>query len=152
MTSCDCSLATNDFDGPAFTETKIVKARKQHLCCECQEYIEPGKQYECTSGLWDGSFSRFATCLPCMRIRKHYCPHGWIYGELRNTLIECLDFDYLDPDYEPRFPVVEPVPKRLVSSPMIIDTKTGQPVEDLGISIKLAKKRIKKVEEKNERK
>lgn len=118
MTSCDCSLATNDFDGPTFSKTKIVKARKRHRCCECDEYIQPGKQYERTSGVWDGDFSTFATCLPCMRIRKQYCPHGWIYGELRDTLKECLDIDYLDPNYEPKFKVVDPVPKRYVSSPM----------------------------------
>jgi hypothetical protein len=40
-----------------------------------------------------------------MRIRKHYCPHGWRFGELADQIEPCIGFDYREvPDDEPHDP------------------------------------------------
>lgn len=96
--SCDCSINPYDYDGaPECSRTHWRKARKQHKCCECRLPIEPGDRYQYISGVWDGRPDSFKTCAPCAQIRTEYCPDGYIFGELRQTLWECLEIDYLYP-------------------------------------------------------
>ena len=89
--NCSC-----DYEGepPEFSNTRTVLARKQHICCECGETIEPGEQYECVSGLWEDDFCVFRTCGGCVAIRDYYCS-CYAYGRLREALWECLGFDYV---------------------------------------------------------
>jgi len=94
---CDCGY---DGDRAEFMSEKIVCAKKSHTCCECFEPIEPGEKYERVDGKWDGHMDTYKTCLTCVRIRDDYCS-SWIYGELRQTLIECIEVDYMDPEWEP---------------------------------------------------
>lgn len=89
--SCSCRI--ND-DGPAVSSEKIVTARKKHICGECGEPIAPGEKYERVSGLWDGHWSRYKTCLPCSRIRDDLFT-CFIYGELREMVLEDYGFDYV---------------------------------------------------------
>ena len=91
--SCDCSC--DDFDSDRCASLVIRKARKTHECCECQKPIRPGQQYEDATGIdSEGEPYRYRTCLPCKRIREHYCPSGWLWGCLAETLMDCIGFDY----------------------------------------------------------
>jgi len=96
--ACDCSFDTSLCDGPEFCNEREVVARKQHYCCECGETIEPGQRYERVAGKWNGGIETYCTCLTCQRIRLDYCPGGWWYGGLRETISECLGIDYLEAD------------------------------------------------------
>lgn len=96
---CDCSI-DHDMDVPVYRD-KIIKARKLHKCCECQSNITIGQHYERVIGMCDGHWFSVATCLPCLAIRLRYSPNGWIFGELRDHLEDCLGFDYLSvPEYD----------------------------------------------------
>lgn len=96
---CDCSWTYHD--GWSVGHEQIRRARRAHVCCECGETIKPGDRYEYAAGCWDGDWSAFKTCLPCMRIRLHHCPAGWLYGGLEERLRECLGFSpYMVPDCE----------------------------------------------------
>jgi hypothetical protein len=80
---CDC-------DGPTFSTTRTVTARKAHECVECRGTIALGDRYECTSGLWvDGGFLTFRTCLPCIEFRAEL--DCWIYGEVHQTRAELAE-------------------------------------------------------------
>lgn len=92
LISCDCSI--DDYDGPTISSCKLVKARRQHTCCECGDPIQPGQTYELVKGLWDGRWDTFKTCIGCTRIREDLCPHGWLHGGLAEQVQECLGFDY----------------------------------------------------------
>jgi hypothetical protein len=93
MIRCDCSVVGHD---PAdVLAERMVKARASHECCECGEKIKPGDTYEKVDGCWEGHWSHYQTCEPCWKIRQTYCPTGWIYGMLRETIWECLEFDYV---------------------------------------------------------
>jgi len=93
MISCDCSC--DDGEMPRCSDEAIRKARKPYYCCECQETIKRGQQYEDATGIdHDGRAYHYRTCLPCSRIRKHYCPSGWIWGELAEAVYDCIGFDY----------------------------------------------------------
>lgn len=97
--SCDCSWT--DIDGWSVGREEMRRARTSHRCCECGDVIKPGDQYEYASGCWDGEWSVYRTCLPCVAIRREYCPSGYIYGMLEETLRECLGFSpYMVPDCE----------------------------------------------------
>jgi hypothetical protein len=90
---CDCSVDVDCY--PSCYREQQRTARKSHECCECHEPIVAGQKYEYASGVWDGSPGSYRTCLPCARIRDHYCAHGFILGSLRTQLQDCLGFDYL---------------------------------------------------------
>ena len=92
--SCNCSVEIDEM--AELCDESYPKARKEHICCECREVIKKGQKYQLFTGKWEGEFSAFKTCIACAAIRKHYCPNGAVFGELRNHLIDCLRFDYLE--------------------------------------------------------
>lgn len=44
-------------------------ARKQYKCCERGSDIGPGEKYQCITGLFEGQFDTYRTCLICANIR-----------------------------------------------------------------------------------
>lgn len=92
---CSCSIDACDLGVVAecFSE-KMVKARKEHKCCECGETIKKGETHEVASALWDGDWGTYRTCAICRTIRNAYCC-TWYYGGLRETLWEYLELDYI---------------------------------------------------------
>lgn len=92
--NCDCSV---DHDmSPEFSREEFPVARKTYKCYECDEDIKPGQKYNKYVGVWDGRFNTYRTCMPCNRIREKYCPHGFIFGELRESISNCFGFDYTE--------------------------------------------------------
>lgn len=57
-------------DGPEWYREKIVLARKQHRCAECQGVIPPATPYHYVVGKWDGDVSCFKVCPHCYFLRK----------------------------------------------------------------------------------
>lgn len=92
MNPCDCSVY--DYENPAFFREETPVARKAHKCCECDGEIKPGQKYHKAVGFWDGEFQTWCTCWLCHAIREEYCPHGYIFGGLAETIMECHGFDY----------------------------------------------------------
>ena len=90
--SCDCSV---DVDlRPSVESASWRKARRSHVCVECDATIHVGELYEYSSGCWDGRWDHFSTCKPCSAIRRRYCPGGSYYGQLAGHILDCLGFDY----------------------------------------------------------
>jgi len=100
MTDLGCSCAcTYDYEPADVYQAKEVKARKSHTCYECDGEIARGETHEVVSGLWDGSWSRYRTCLLCVRIRDDLCGCGFIFGALRETIREDFGFDYVTGEF-----------------------------------------------------
>ena len=59
----------------------IRKARKSHLCNECGRTIARKEPYHFLSGLWDGRFDSYKTCLHC-QIGQH-----WLQRQCRGFLL-----------------------------------------------------------------
>jgi hypothetical protein len=73
----------------------MVKARKQHKCCECYVIIKAGDIYEKVVGKWDGEFCTFKTCKICVEIRDQiFC--SWEYSNLWEVFGEYTDYGNLD--------------------------------------------------------
>ncbi len=79
-----CTFALDEYDGEFndFSSSHLVKARKEHLCCECGRTIARGEQYENASGKTEGGLWRFHTCLTCGEIRDQFAPGGYAYTTL----------------------------------------------------------------------
>lgn len=97
--SCDCSADVDERD--RCSSRTIRKARKPHVCLECDEEIKVGQQYEEYTGIdSDGDPYRYYTCIGCANLRQKYCPYGWYWGGLAEQLMDCLGFDYRTPPGE----------------------------------------------------
>ena len=93
--ACDCSCDLTDYDDPPkIYEAQVRKCRKPRKCCECGDPILPGQHYERVDDLSDDGWSHYDTCMPCLAIRKWYCAHGWIHGDLASQILDCIEFDY----------------------------------------------------------
>ena len=95
--TCDCSIDSGAMECLQYPTSKIVKARKTYRCCECREEIPTGTRYEYFKGVYDGEWSHYRTCLICKQIREDYCPHGWMFETLYETIAECLGRSVVDP-------------------------------------------------------
>lgn len=96
IASCDCSYFRCDYEEPSIFRREMRRARKEHRCCECFRVILPGEEYEHDSGLWDGRWDRYKTCLGCSRIREAFCSSGCVYGELVEAVADCIGFYYTE--------------------------------------------------------
>ncbi len=85
---CEC-----DDDGPALFKEDMVKAKKQHKCCECCKPINPGDVYEYAFGVWGGDAGSFHTCEKCSDLRQSLIAAGFClaFGELQYGHQEYLE-------------------------------------------------------------
>lgn len=74
-------------EAPSVYEELVLRARKNHTCEECRGQILKGETYIKISGLWDGHWGRFKTCLDCHHLReelgrnvKHYEDKPYLGG------------------------------------------------------------------------
>lgn len=59
----------SDCDLPDVYVERMVVARKQYGCVECQHRIFPGEKYQRIKGLWGGEWATYSTCECCARAR-----------------------------------------------------------------------------------
>ena len=95
MFNCIC---ISDYDSAEIERVEMVKARKEHRCCECGDLILPGAIYENATGLWDKKWKTYKTCRPCSQIRKDFMECGFIYTTLWETLHDAYGWDDEDED------------------------------------------------------
>ncbi len=87
--SMDCScIYINTDNGPEFSETTYPVARKTHRCTECYRDIKHGEKYEKCTGVWEGDFETYKTCIDCLSIRENFFCDGWQF----TSVIEFLGY------------------------------------------------------------
>lgn len=87
-----CFIDVDIDTSASFASERVVKARKAHKCCECGAPIAIGNKYEYVSGLWEGAFSQYKTCLACKEIRdRFFCT--WYYGMIWDTFLSDYAMD-----------------------------------------------------------
>lgn len=83
MSCADFCFSGGFDDGADVADVTIRRARKSHRCEECRETIAVGQSYEHTSMLYEGTWERYRTCLPCAEIRNALsCDGSWVWGQL----------------------------------------------------------------------
>lgn len=90
--TCTCEMGDGHCD---VYESDTPVARKEHWCCECGEVIKVGERYERVALLYDGAWSHHKTCLICRRIAVDLVQGPCCHEGLRETIYECLGFDYV---------------------------------------------------------
>jgi len=88
MSSCELDFETGDCDQVAMYSAKIVKGRKDYKCAECGDHIPNGTPHESASGLSDGEWWNYRTCLACKEIRDEFTKNGFIFGSLWEAMNE----------------------------------------------------------------
>jgi hypothetical protein len=82
--SDDCSCVyVDDYNKPSFIYARTRKARKEHICCDCERIIQIGETYEIAKGKWDLSMETYKTCLDCLSLRETFFCKGFLYGGIR---------------------------------------------------------------------
>jgi len=87
MNDCACVYVDCN-DSPEFCSERVVKARKTHICGECQREIKPGESYEYVFGVWEGDQNTHKTCLDCASVRSLFFCYCWFYGRVWEDLAE----------------------------------------------------------------
>lgn len=86
--SCYC-----DYDPASFYVRDIRRARKRHVCEECNGIISPGEKYEHVTGKWD-DVATFKTCSRCVDLRtwvKNNVPcFCWAHGRMLDDAHEAV--------------------------------------------------------------
>lgn len=90
MNNCGCVLV-EDYDGPEFYYSKLMRARKAHRCDECRAEIRCGQDYERVSGKWDGHVDTFKTCTACLSLRTVFFCDGFLHSGLMDALRHHVD-------------------------------------------------------------
>ena len=85
MSSCAC-IYVEDFDPAEFYNSRIVTAKKKHICGECGKDILPGSKYEYAVGSWEGDFTVYKTCGVCLELRNEFFCNGWFFEQVREYL------------------------------------------------------------------
>ena len=86
-----CSFHLSGYDeGSEFYNSKMVKARREHRCCECNKIIEKAEVHETVVGKWEGLIQRYRTCALCMEIRTKFGERGWLFGSVWDDIHEYL--------------------------------------------------------------
>lgn len=68
---------------------KVLTARKQHKCGECEKTILPGQKFEHFTGSDDGTLFHAKTCPVCVEIRDRFCC-GWTFGSVLDDIGEAM--------------------------------------------------------------
>jgi hypothetical protein len=89
-----CSCSWYDGDSADVCTVKVVKGRKEYKCCECDDVIVKGERHEYVRMLYDGSWSTYRTCIPCVNIRKDLWCGSSPIGCIRNEINDLYGFDY----------------------------------------------------------
>ena len=79
---------------------KMITAKRNFKCCECQDIIPAGQRHEYFAGRTDdGRMDKYHTCMVCRSIRmKFVC--DWIYSELFESISDGIEYA-ADNDYDP---------------------------------------------------
>ena len=78
---CDC-----DYDPPTFYNANRVKGRAEYTCDECLCQIPKGEEHLYVSGLWEGDFLTFRTCLTCVEMAEEAGVKCYCHGQLMDAV------------------------------------------------------------------
>ena len=82
-------------------------ARKEHVCCECNQRIPKGSRYFHIAGKWDNRFDAFDICLDCQEdweeVLNMFRGIGEddaiiVYGLLREAVEDAFEADIIGED------------------------------------------------------
>jgi hypothetical protein len=94
---CYCEPMEPDEPSDVWTVT-WHKARKEHKCHECGEFIKKGNRYERIFSVFDGSAVAYKTCEFCaneyQRLLSKHPDLSWVKGELACVLVWDMRNEY----------------------------------------------------------
>ena len=95
--SCSC-VYVDGYELPEFSDSRIYKAKKDHVCTECYRKILPGEKYERVFGKWDGAVETYKTCSDCLSVRDVFFCGSWGYTSIWEDLYSHIAEGSIDSD------------------------------------------------------
>ena len=86
---------------PSCYVKEVIRARKDHKCCECHGWIRRGEHYHKHHGVWDGSGFTFKVCIECDLLRTDIDKDVSIveertaFGQLTESVFECGKLEFI---------------------------------------------------------
>jgi hypothetical protein len=100
MSDCGVCIGGYDCDGyPEFFNTTWPKARKEHVCEDCNRKILAGQTYHRVSGKYDGEMFDVVTCAICEEIRSAFTcaeydqtgpPSGELWADIQEQMFPSI--------------------------------------------------------------
>ena len=88
-----CSCINIDVDAPmTMLKQKHFRASKDHVCSECGKTINKGERYLYEVGSYEGRLLYYKTCPDCESIRDAFFCNGWWFGNIRDDLVDHIDY------------------------------------------------------------
>lgn len=80
----------DDSERSTVSNTANIKARKQHICCECDRAIRAGERYDRCKILYEGEWSTFNTCSHCAVAQIWLSKNcgGWVFEQVAEEIAE----------------------------------------------------------------
>ena len=86
MTEACIDIYSGDLESAQVYHSKMVTARKEHSCYECENIIKVGQKYEQVDAVYEGEWEHFKTCTTCVNIRRNMFCNGFPHG----AMWECI--------------------------------------------------------------
>lgn len=86
---CDCEM-------PVVYNDSKRKAKKLHVCCECDRQINKGDNYFLLQGLWDNQWKNYKQCQSCHEIGKKYQDKTFECYPLGELIQELINSDLIE--------------------------------------------------------
>ncbi len=80
MSDCGVCLYSDASESCDFVSEKMVRARKVHVCSECNRTIPVGEKYARAVGKYEGEFWHCYTCAECDEIADAFYCDGRTFG------------------------------------------------------------------------
>lgn len=94
---CSCTVSSDYYnDGCSWGVREVMKARKDHVCCECYKTIKTGSSYFYHNCFGDGTISNHKVCQDCQTVIWQFFSDGWIFGNIWEQLEYYLEDNWHD--------------------------------------------------------
>jgi len=94
---CSCNAGTSyGDDGDSYYSERILKAAKNHICCECNKPIMKGEMYHYSSIFYERNIRNYKTCNNCQEIISIFFKDGWLIGSIFEELYSYIDAVWLE--------------------------------------------------------
>ena len=80
-----------DYDSAEVFSANMVKANKEHKCCECDRVIPVGYVHERCNMKSEGSWSTYRTCRLCLAVAADFFQCGRLIPGIWDMLIDCAE-------------------------------------------------------------
>jgi len=93
---CSCTVG-DDYDGDEGMKwgvREVMRAGKDHKCCECREIIKKGSPYFYHTLFGDSHIENMKICNDCQSVIWQFFSSGWMFETIWDTLGDYICYNW----------------------------------------------------------